>query len=142
MMRTLTTLRALIVPAVLAAVPAAAPFPAHAEEVTTLEEISIEGEVRLPRVLFITSRDIARPLDFLDHYAPDPLALLGPAPEPGPLPVLNGPLALGPPAPGRPAPGAPAAPGTAPGTVVPATPATPENPSSPDPHGSSKEVQQ
>jgi len=36
----------------------------------TLEEITIEGEVRLPQVLFITSRESTRPLDWLDHYAP------------------------------------------------------------------------
>ena len=34
----------------------------------TLEEITIEGEVKLPEVLFITSRDIERPLDWLDGY--------------------------------------------------------------------------
>ena len=35
-----------------------------------LEDIMIEGEVRLPQVLFITSRESRRPLDWLDHYAP------------------------------------------------------------------------
>jgi hypothetical protein len=35
-----------------------------------LDEIMIEGEVRLPQVLFITSRESRRPLDWLDHYAP------------------------------------------------------------------------
>lgn len=34
----------------------------------TLEEITIEGEVRLPEVLFITSRDVERPLDWLEGY--------------------------------------------------------------------------
>ena len=32
-----------------------------------LEDIMIEGEVRLPQVLFITSRESRRPLDWLDH---------------------------------------------------------------------------
>jgi hypothetical protein len=34
----------------------------------TLQEITIEGEVRLPEVLFITSRDVERPLDWLAGY--------------------------------------------------------------------------
>lgn len=34
----------------------------------TLEEIAIEGEVRLPEVLFITSRDVRRPVDWLEQY--------------------------------------------------------------------------
>jgi len=34
----------------------------------TLQEITIEGEVRLPEVLFITSRDVERPLDALAGY--------------------------------------------------------------------------
>ena len=34
----------------------------------TLEATRIEGEVRLPEVLFITSRDVERPLDELDAY--------------------------------------------------------------------------
>ncbi|HMB69838.1 MAG TPA: hypothetical protein VKU85_11020 [bacterium] len=38
-------------------------------ETRTLDAVTIEGEVRLPEVLFITSRDVARPLDWLDHYA-------------------------------------------------------------------------
>lgn len=36
----------------------------------TLEEITIESEVRLPQSLFITSRESVRPLDWLEHYAP------------------------------------------------------------------------
>ena len=39
------------------------------EEPRTLDAVTIEGEVRLPEVLFITSRDVARPLDWLDHYS-------------------------------------------------------------------------
>ena len=35
----------------------------------TLRDINIEGEVKLPEVLFITSRDVERPLDWLDTYA-------------------------------------------------------------------------
>ena len=35
----------------------------------TLDEIMIEGELHLPQVLFITSRESARPLDWLEHYA-------------------------------------------------------------------------
>jgi hypothetical protein len=38
--------------------------------VKTLDAVTIEGEVRLPQVLFITSRDGERPLDFLAMYAP------------------------------------------------------------------------
>ncbi|GJM45560.1 MAG: hypothetical protein DHS20C21_24020 [Gemmatimonadota bacterium] len=38
-------------------------------EPRTLDTVTIEGEVRLPEVLFITSRDVARPMDWLDHYA-------------------------------------------------------------------------
>ena len=34
----------------------------------TIEEITIEGEVRLPEVLFITSRDVQRPIDWLEEY--------------------------------------------------------------------------
>lgn len=134
-------LAALLAAAALTALPAA---PAHAEDgVTTIEEISIEGEVRLPRVLFITSRDIARPLDFLDHYAVDPAAVFGPRPEPGPIPVLDGPLAAASGAAPGPAGPAPAAPAAAPG-VVPADTATPENPSpmNPTTDGSSEEVHQ
>lgn len=40
--------------------------PAGADK--TLKEITIEGEVRLPEVLFITSRDVARPLDAVAGY--------------------------------------------------------------------------
>jgi hypothetical protein len=36
----------------------------------TLDDIMIEGEVRLPQVVFITSREANRPLDWLDHYMP------------------------------------------------------------------------
>lgn len=43
--------------------------PAGAQE-RTLEEVEIEGEVRLPQVLFITSRDSDRPLDWLGAYQP------------------------------------------------------------------------
>jgi hypothetical protein len=39
-----------------------------AEPTKTLEEIAIEGEVRLPEVLFITSRDVQRPIDWLEEY--------------------------------------------------------------------------
>ena len=52
-----------------AALTAAAPAPA-APTARTLDEITIEGELRLPQVLFITSRESVRPLDWLDHYAP------------------------------------------------------------------------
>ena len=50
-----------------------APATAAAEE-RTLEEVEIEGEVRLPQVLFITSRDSDRPLDWLGAYQPAPAA--------------------------------------------------------------------
>ena len=42
--------------------------PAPAKAAKTLEEITIEGEVRLPEVLFITSRDVERPLDAVAAY--------------------------------------------------------------------------
>lgn len=38
--------------------------------VKTLDAVTIEGEVRLPQVLFITSREGERPLEFLSMYAP------------------------------------------------------------------------
>ncbi|MEZ5064472.1 MAG: hypothetical protein R3B81_07025 [bacterium] len=41
---------------------------AHAEE-RTIDDIEIEGEVRLPQVLFITSRESERPLDWLEGWA-------------------------------------------------------------------------
>lgn len=41
---------------------------ARAEDDRTLEAVTIEGEVRLPQVLFITSREVDRPMDWLDHY--------------------------------------------------------------------------
>lgn len=40
----------------------------RAEEPRTLDDIEIEGEVRLPQVLFITSREASRPLDWLDAW--------------------------------------------------------------------------
>lgn len=42
--------------------------PAAKTATKTLEDITIEGEVRLPEVLFITSRDVERPLDWLAGY--------------------------------------------------------------------------
>lgn len=47
---------------------AAKPAPAAAGSEKTLKEITIEGEVRLPEVLFITSRDVERPLDAVAAY--------------------------------------------------------------------------
>ena len=41
----------------------------RAEETRTLDEVEIEGEVRLPQVLFITSREADRPLDWLDTWS-------------------------------------------------------------------------
>jgi hypothetical protein len=41
---------------------------ARAEEARTLDEVEIEGEVRLPQVLFITSREAERPLDWLEAW--------------------------------------------------------------------------
>jgi len=47
---------------------------ARAEDDTrTIEDIEIEGEVRLPQVLFITSREATRPHDWLDAW-PGPAA--------------------------------------------------------------------
>lgn len=49
--------------------PAASAAPApSAPVVKTLDDIRIEGEIRLPRVLFLTSRDTECPFDWLDHY--------------------------------------------------------------------------
>jgi hypothetical protein len=47
---------------------AAATPPPAAPAVKTLDDIRIEGEIRLPRVLFLTSRETECPFDFLDHY--------------------------------------------------------------------------
>lgn len=47
----------------------AKPAPAKAAAAEkTLKEITIEGEVRLPEVLFITSRDVERPVDAVGTY--------------------------------------------------------------------------
>ena len=50
--------------------PAALAADAPKEAVKTLDAVTIEGEVRLPQVLFITSRESDRPLEFLSLYAP------------------------------------------------------------------------
>jgi hypothetical protein len=72
-----------------AAAALAVPSPyARAEEVKTLDDIRIEGEVRLPRVLFITSRETARPLDFLELCLPH---AEGNALPTGPVPVVGAP---------------------------------------------------
>jgi hypothetical protein len=60
----MTRLHALIIG--LAAV--ALPLPAGASEPRTLEEITIEGEVAVPQVLFITARDQRRYIDDLHHH--------------------------------------------------------------------------
>jgi len=72
------------------AVPAAAAPPPPAPAVKTLDDIRIEGEIRLPRVLFLTSRETECPFDFLDHYRV--AAAMPPVTEP--LPVLGGVPAL------------------------------------------------
>jgi hypothetical protein len=56
--------------------------------VKTLDEITIEGEVRLPRVLFITSRETERPLDFLEEYLPPLDAVANEIAPSGPVPVM------------------------------------------------------
>jgi len=76
-----------------AAAALAVPTPyARAEETKTLDDIRIEGEVRLPRVLFITSRETARPFDFLELCLPpsegEPLPT-------GPVPVVGAPAGAG-----------------------------------------------
>lgn len=43
-------------------------------EERTLDAVEIEGEVRLPQVLFITSREVDRPMDWLEHYRVSPVA--------------------------------------------------------------------
>lgn len=60
----------------------------RAGEVKTLDDIHIEGEVRLPRVLFITSRETVRPMDFLDLCMPP---TEGEALPVGPVPVIGAP---------------------------------------------------
>lgn len=60
----------------------------YAAEVKTLDDINIEGEIRLPRVLFITSRETVRPLDFLGLCLPP---AEGEAPPVGPVPVVGTP---------------------------------------------------
>ena len=75
----------LIAAIALIALPAAPATPSG--EVKTLDEITIEGEVRLPRVLFITSRETERPLDFLEGYLP-PLDVVANETTPsGPVPI-------------------------------------------------------
>jgi len=70
-----------------AAAALAVPTPyARAEDTKTLDDIQIEGEVRLPRVLFITSRETARPLDFLDLCFPPVEGQEFPT---GPVPVVD-----------------------------------------------------
>lgn len=59
--------------------------------VKTLDEITIEGEVRLPRVLFITSRETERPLDFLEEYLPPLDAVANETTPSGPVPVMIAP---------------------------------------------------
>jgi hypothetical protein len=76
---------------ILAAVLAFAPaFPAAAAPTPrTLDEITIEGEVRLPQVLFITSRESTRPLDWLEHYGPPTAAEVArDTPLPGRIDVI------------------------------------------------------
>ncbi|MFN8178080.1 MAG: hypothetical protein U0167_09130 [bacterium] len=73
-MRAVTTGLALLLAtsAYAAEAPKAAPAKATAKpagSAKTIKEITIEGEVKLPEVLFITSRDVERPLDWLDAYA-------------------------------------------------------------------------
>jgi len=93
-----------------AAAALAVPTPyARAEEVKTLDDIRIEGEVRLPRVLFITSRETARPFDFLELCLPPGEG--APLPS-GPVPVVG--------APAEDVPGAAAAPAPEPDSSVPA----------------------
>ena len=72
-------------PAVAPATPAAA---APASAVRTLEDVTIEGELRLPQVLFISSREAVRPLDALAFFGPaDPRAVALATPLPGDIVV-------------------------------------------------------
>jgi hypothetical protein len=60
--------------AIVVAALGAAASPVAAAPPRTLDEITIEGELHLPQVLFITSRESTRPLDWLDYYAAPPAA--------------------------------------------------------------------
>ena len=52
------------------------PTPVSAEELRTLDEITIEGEIAVPQVLFITARDQHRYSDGLHHrYLRSPLEI-------------------------------------------------------------------
>jgi len=57
--------------AIASTMPLTSPARASTPPVKTLDEITIEGEVRLPQVLFITSRESTRPLDWLELYDTD-----------------------------------------------------------------------
>jgi hypothetical protein len=93
-----------------AAAALAVPSPyARADEVKTLDDIRIEGEVRLPRVLFITSRETVRPLDFLGLCLPPSEGEELPT---GPVPVIGSAAEA--------VPGAAASPATAPSAPSPA----------------------
>jgi hypothetical protein len=76
-----------------------------AGDVKTLDDIKIEGEVRLPRVLFITSRETVRPLDFLGLCLPP---AEGEARPVGPVPVVGAPAEAAPGTAASPAESAPA----------------------------------
>ncbi len=76
----------------LAALSAASPLaaesaddrPTDSEAVRTLDDVTIEGEVRLPQVLFISSRETDRPLDALAVFGPiDPREVALATPLPG-----------------------------------------------------------
>lgn len=86
-MRRTPTLGNLLAAGAAAALAVPTPY-ARAEEVKTLDDIRIEGEVQLPRVLFITSRETVRPLDFLGLCLPPAEAEPLPA---GPVPVVGAP---------------------------------------------------
>ncbi len=55
----------------------AMPLAAESPPVRTLEDVTIEGEVRLPQILFISSRDTERPLDVLRQLSSDDAIVLG-----------------------------------------------------------------
>jgi hypothetical protein len=90
-----------------------------AAEARTLDEVEIEGEVRLPQVLFITSRESERPLDFLDAFAgPDAAEIAATAWRPPNLyPVPAAEIAAGPAGPPPAVPSDGAAAGTEPATT-------------------------
>lgn len=79
-----------------AAAPAsAAPASAHKDAVRTLDAITIEGEIAVPQVLFITARDVRRFRDGLARtYRPGPLDIVRSIDTPRRVVITNAPRSI------------------------------------------------